>query len=119
GQCSELEGSCPVAGTPRPLMRLPSSCAASLTTTMSFETWLHPGTLFSEGAGEPAPNECEKPPFEPAVEAKPTTNVADAPSGLHFDLHLPQKDNEDPEGLGGADLRDAKGTLPAGLLVHP
>jgi hypothetical protein len=119
GQCSELEGSCPVAGTPRPLMRLPSSCAAALTTTMSFDTWLHPGTLFSEDATEPAPSECEKPPFDPAVEAKPTTNVADAPSGLHFDLHLPQAQNEDPEGLGEADLRDARVTLPEGLLVNP
>ena len=86
---------------------------------MSFDTWLHPGTLFSEAFTEPAPTECEKPPFDPTVEAKPTTNVADAPSGLHFDLHLPQAQNEDPEGLGEADLRDARVTLPEGFLVNP
>jgi hypothetical protein len=118
-QCSQLEDSCPVVGTPRPFVRLPSSCAAVLSTTMSFDTWLHPGTFFSEGATEPAPSECEKPPFDPTIEAKPTTNVADAPSGLHFDLHLPQAQNEDPEGLGEADLRDARVTLPKGLLVNP
>jgi hypothetical protein len=118
-QCSELEGFCPVVGTPRPFMRLPSSCASPLTTTMSFDTWLHPGALLSESSGEPAPVGCSQPPFTPTIEAKPSTNVADAPSGLHVDVHLPQKANEDPNGLGEADLRDATVTLPPGLTINP
>jgi hypothetical protein len=120
GDCAAAgEGTCPVPGTPRPFMRLPSSCASALTTTMSFDTWLHPGSFASASDTEPAPTACDQPDLSPTIEAKPTTNVADSPSGLHFNLHLPQKENEDPEGLGEADLRDATVTLPPGFVVNP
>jgi hypothetical protein len=121
GFCLEArEGSCPAdGGKARPFLRLPSSCESPLLTGMSFETWAKPSASASAEFEEPAPTDCDKPPFTPAIEAKATTNVADAPSGLHFDLHLPQKENEDPEGVGEADLRDARVTLPPGLLVNP
>ena len=113
-------GLCPAeGGSARPFLRLPSSCADPLVTTMSFDTWADPGAFLSESVGEAAPVDCELPDFSPSIEAKPTTNVADAPSGLHFDLHLPQAANEDPAGLGEADIREAKVTLPQGLLVNP
>jgi uncharacterized repeat protein (TIGR01451 family) len=118
-QCSELEGTCPVVGTVRPFMRLPSSCENPLLTTMSFDTWLHPGAFVSEGSTEAAPVGCNQPPFTPTIEAKPSTNVADAPAGLHVNVHLPQKANEDPAGLAEADLKDATVTLPPGLSVNP
>ena len=113
------EGSCPVAEPPRPFFRLPSSCQNPLLSTMSFETWAQPSASAATSFQEPAPTACNQPDFSPTVEAKPSTNVADAPSGLHVDVHLPQKDNEDPEGLGEADLRDATVTLPPGLTVNP
>jgi hypothetical protein len=112
--------SCPAqAGAPRPLWRLPSSCASELPFSMSFDTWLHPGSFISAGETSPAPVGCELPPFDPSFEAAPTTDVADAPSGLHFDLHFPQRENEDPEGLAEVDLRDAAVTLPQGFVVNP
>ncbi len=119
GRCAQTVELCPVIGTPRPFLRLPSSCERPLLTTMTYTTWAQPPTGASAAFEEPAPTECEAPPFDPEIEAKPTTNVADAPSGLHFNLHLPQKANEDPEGLGQADLRDATVTLPEGFLVNP
>jgi hypothetical protein len=112
-------GNCPAGIEARPFMRLPSSCAEPLNSTISIDTWLNPGVFASAPFTEPAPIDCEAPEFSPTIEAKPTTNVADAPSGLHFNLHLPQKENDDPEGLGEADLRDASVTLPKGLLVNP
>ncbi len=119
GQCAQAGNLCPAAGTPRPYLRLPSSCADPLLSAMSFETWAQPSAGASTSSVEAPPSACEQPPFDPAVESKPTTNVADAPSGLHFDLHLPQAQNEDPEGLGEADLKDARVTLPEGFLVNP
>jgi hypothetical protein len=119
GSCSEIGGLCEVGRPARPFFRLPSQCVSSLLTTMSFQTWARPPAFAAQGDTDPAPVECDKPPFDPTVEAKPTTNVADAPSGLHVDLHLPQKENEDPEGLAEADLRDATVTLPPGLAVNP
>jgi hypothetical protein len=121
GFCPEAWETCPVqgAGPVRPFFRLPSSCANPLTTTMSFTTWALPVTGASASDSEAPPGACAAPPFSPTIEAKPSTDVADAPAGLHVDLHLPQKDNEDPEGLAEADLKDAVLTLPPGLSVNP
>jgi hypothetical protein len=55
--------------------------------------------------------------FLPTLQARPTTNVADAPSGLDVDLHIPQ--NEDPNGTATAHLKDTNVTLPEGLTVNP
>jgi hypothetical protein len=118
-QCAQLEGNCPVDGQPRPFWRLPTSCEAPMTSTMDFETWARPPAFAQTSETEPAPVECDKPPFDPTIEAKPTTNVADAPSGLHFDLHIPQAENEDPEGLGEADLKDTRVVLPQGMRINP
>jgi uncharacterized repeat protein (TIGR01451 family) len=119
GRCAETVELCPVAGTPRPFLRLPSSCENPLLTTMSYTTWTRPPIFVGASDTEPAPSGCNQPDFSPTIEARPSTNVADAPSGLHVDLHLPQRANEDPEGLGEADLRDATVTLPPGLSVNP
>jgi hypothetical protein len=120
GSCAEVGGSCP-ANLPevKPFLRLPSSCDLELPSTMRFDTWSSPGTFLGSTETEAPPTACNQPDFSPTIEARPTTNVADAPSGLHVDLHLPQKANEDPEGLGEADLRDATVTLPQGLVVNP
>jgi uncharacterized repeat protein (TIGR01451 family) len=119
GRCAETVELCPVVGTPRPFLRLPSSCANPLTTTMAYSTWTRPPIFVGQSDTEAAPSGCNQPPFTPTIEAKPSTNVADAPSGLHVDVHLPQKANEDPAGLGEADLRDATVNLPPGLSVNP
>jgi hypothetical protein len=119
-QCAELEGNCTVdsPGT-KPFFRLPTSCDLAMPTRMAVETWSRPPVFFAAEDTEPAPVECEALPFDPTIEAKPTTNVTDAPSGLHFDLHLPQAKNEDPEGLGEADLKDTVVTLPQGMRINP
>jgi hypothetical protein len=120
GSCAAIGGSCPAdAAVSRPFLRLPSSCEGALATTMGFDTWFTPGTFLRSTSTEAPPVDCDLPDFSPSIEARPTTNVADAPSGLHFNLHLPQAENEDPEGLGEADLRDAAVTLPPGFLVNP
>jgi hypothetical protein len=110
---------CSVEGTPRPFLRAPSSCENSPFATISIESWVRPPASASESSTEPAPTACNQPPFTPTIEAKPTTNVADSPTGLHVHLHLPQEENEEPEGIAEADLRDATVTLPPGLSVNP
>lgn len=119
GECVYTKLSCPAEVPPRPFWRLPSSCDAAMVNSMSFATWTDPNAFVKTAFSEPTPVGCELPPFDPSLAAKPTTTVADAPSGLNFNLHLPQKENEDPEGLGEADLRETKVTLPEGLLVNP
>jgi uncharacterized repeat protein (TIGR01451 family) len=119
GSCVGTVELCPVVGTPRPFLRLPSSCQSPLLTTMGYSTWTRPPIFVGTDDTEPAPTACDAPDFSPTIEAKPSTNVTDAPSGLHVKVHLPQKENDDPEGLAEADLRDATVTLPPGLSVNP
>ena len=60
---------------------------------------------------------CNQLTFEPTIEARPTTTLADAPSGLTFHLHIPQ--NEDPEGVATPALRKSVVKLPAGITLNP
>jgi hypothetical protein len=120
--CAEAAGeSCPLGASEStgPFLRLPTSCESPLGNGMRADSWLNPGSFVERLFTDSAPAGCDLPPFTPTIEARPTTNVADAPSGLHIDLHIPQSENESPEGLGEADLKDATVTLPPGLVVNP
>jgi hypothetical protein len=120
GECALTSLACPAeGGTPRAFLRAPSWCANPLLTTMSYATWAHPVTGAAASSQEPPPDECSAPDFSPTVEAQPTTTAADSPTGLHFDLHMPQREHEGPGDLGEADLRDVTVRLPAGLNVNP
>jgi hypothetical protein len=113
-------GSCDAHIDPRPFWRLASSCQNPLLSTMSFDTWTQPGVSVGPAVAEaPTPIECALPDFSPTIETLPTTNAADSPTGLHVDLHIPQKEHEKSDEPGEADLRDATVTLPRGLAVNP
>jgi hypothetical protein len=67
--------------------------------------------------GAPAPlGGCNALDFEPTIEARPTTELAESPSGLDFELRQPQQQK-----LGApasASVRDLGLALPAGLEVN-
>jgi hypothetical protein len=112
-------GICPSGLPARAFLRLPTSCASPLLTTMSFDSWLNPGVFTSAGFSEPPLTGCDLPDFSPSIEARPSTDRADSPTGLHVELHFPQEAHEDPAGRSEADLRNAAVTLPEGLVVNP
>ncbi len=60
---------------------------------------------------------CDQVPFTPTIQARPTTNLADSPSGLDVTIKTPQ--NTDPDGLSEAHLKDVVLTLPPGMTVNP
>jgi hypothetical protein len=83
----------------RPFLRLPTACGAPTPFPAGVEGWLpsyaaltEPLTFFShDNESEPLGLiGCNQLPFAPTITSKPTTTVADAPTGLEFDLHLPQ-----------------------------
>jgi hypothetical protein len=75
-------------------------------------------SITADPNGEPFVNTgCDRLPFEPEIEARPTTNLADAPSGLDVKVTIPQ--NTDPDGLAAAHLKSASVKLPAGMTVNP
>jgi DNA-binding beta-propeller fold protein YncE len=105
------------AGIPaKPLLRNPTSCSGPLTVALSLDSWQDPGLFDEHVRGLEEMNDCEKVPFTPSLEVKPTTTEADAPTGLHVDLHIPY--NEALNGLSQSDLRDTTVTLPPGLTTN-
>lgn len=97
----------------------PSDCSTVEPTRLRVRSYQFPtDDDWTEGhSTTPAVTGCSQVPFEPSIEARPTTNLADTPTGLEVKLHLPQ--NEDPNGLAQAYLRDVTMTLPEGLTVNP
>src|SRR6188472_103687 len=116
---------------PKPFFTLPTSCTGPVETFLELTTWQghsDSGSFISHDNGIP-PNPigaegCSAVDFSPTLEARPTTNVADAPSGLDFDLHVPQHEKcEEGPPLScenaEAHLRDTTITLPEGLVINP
>ncbi len=125
--------------TPVPMFTNPSDCSSGPSAaTVHMDSWQEPGPFASNTTpqGEPEVNgpnwvskespAAESPPvtgcsqlhFSPsAFTVKPDTQTADTPTGLSFDLKIPQ--TEAPSSLATPPLRDATVTLPAGLTVDP
>jgi hypothetical protein len=109
------------AQPPVPYLTNPTSCPGTpLHPSVLADSWQHPGTFVSAFDTWPAIDGCNQVPFEPSLKkARPTTNLADFPSGLDVDLHLPLNGFEEPEATSESNLKDATVTLPPGLLVNP
>jgi hypothetical protein len=108
----------PPSSPVKPFIALPTSCAGEVETFLDVTSWeggFDGGSFLSPG-GEG----CASVPFAPTLTARPTTNVADAPSGLDVDIHIPQGDGfDDPDGRVAAHLKKAVVALPEGLVVNP
>jgi hypothetical protein len=103
----------------RPFLTNPTECSGSpLSSSITVDSWQHPGVTtppVDYSLGDITG--CDQLKFEPTIESQPTTNRADSPSGLAFDLNIPQ--NEDPDGDATSHLRDAMVRFPPGLTVNP
>ncbi len=117
---------------PRPFLSLPTSCLGPVQTFLEMTSWAGgsgSASFLSHDNTEPDPvpignNGCNSVPFEPTLQARPTTTVADSASGLDVDLHIPQHETCDPGPPvscenAQAHLRDTTVALPAGLVVNP
>jgi hypothetical protein len=122
----ECIGGCPAGEeTKTALLTAPVQCTGQPTIThVRADSWEETGSFKTASyesadlAGTPvAVNGCNQLQYEPSIEAKPTTNLADSPSGLNVDIHQPI--NEDPGGISPAMMRDLRLALPAGMSVNP
>jgi hypothetical protein len=109
----------------KPFLRLPTSCPDEpLTMPIRADSWTQPGNFIeedpfnSDSEGHPAMlSGCGNLDFSPSLSVTPQSHAASSPTAVAVDLHMPQ--NENPAGLGEADLRNATVALPAGLAVNP
>ena len=130
GECVSGKGTCDVTREETAFLTMPGDCPHQpLPFEVNADTWEEPSPpaalhrAFYESAdlgGAPVSVDgCgdEAVAFKPTIEARPTTNVTDSPSGLDFTLHQPQDvklDSRSP-----SPLRDAAIRFPAGLTVNP
>ena len=127
GPPSQIVSICPLkAGTPRaPFLSSPTSCSTDsdpLSFTVRGDSWEHQGvfdtrTITSDSDGTPfAFRGCERLSFKPSIDVQPSSNSADAPTGMRVDLQVPQSD--DPDGLTTAHVRNVKMVLPKGMTTN-
>jgi hypothetical protein len=121
------EGKCPISAEEPgdAFLTMPTECSGQPSVFGArADGWAHPTTIHhasyesADLAGNPVSVDgCNELKFEPSIEAKPTTNLADSPSGLDVTVHQPQ--NLDPLSLSPAIMRDISLTLPEGMTVNP
>ncbi len=117
-RCEGEGGDRPAEVPSTPFLTMPTECSGDpLTIVGRYDTWGQGGLFVQRGVDLPAVDGCNNLSFLPRIESRPTTNLADAPSGLEFNLHVPQ--NEDPEGVATPELKEAVVKLPRGLRINP
>ncbi|MFL5844272.1 MAG: hypothetical protein ACJ762_06220 [Solirubrobacteraceae bacterium] len=99
----------------------PTECSGqTLSTIGAASFWQDPFTLTDPVTDiSPAVTGCSDVPFAPIVGASATSSSADSPSGLDFDVSIPQEALLDPDAIAPSHLRDVVVDLPAGLAVNP
>lgn len=107
-------------------LTLPTSCHSPPQITVSADSKLAPGLLdqqsasLSDAAGNPSPLAgCDGTPFSPKLTAQPTTPNSTSPSGLDFELKLPDQGLLSPGGIAETEPRKTVVTLPEGVTVNP
>ncbi|HEY6729717.1 MAG TPA: hypothetical protein VI039_01695 [Solirubrobacterales bacterium] len=113
-----------VARTGVPLLTMPGLCRPSLDLAAAASSWEEPQTqigrdvLLEDPVGSATGTTgCDQLPFEPTIVAQPTTDRADSPTGLSFNLHVPQTSGF--EELAAANFKDVSVTFPEGVAVNP
>ncbi len=122
------QGSCPTGAPPRPFITMPRSCEGPLATKFRADSWQQPG-VFVEGTATTHDNSAPPQPrgmggcanleFGPDIDARPTTAMAESPSGLDFSLEVDDQGLTDPDGTADSDIRDIVVSLPPGVTVNP
>jgi hypothetical protein len=116
---------------PPAFLTLPTACDGPLTfiaRTDSWPTQSSPAGLSApavgyqteDGLGTPAGmTGCDQLPFNPSIRVTPDGTAASAPTGLTVDVHIPQEQTLNSQGLAEASPKDITVSLPPGVAVNP
>ena len=111
------------ASHPPSFLSLPRSCTGSpLKSTVEGDSWLQkePRSITQLASTTlPALDGCNALPFSPSIEVTPDTTTASTPMGLNVDVHVPQDESVNPNGLAESDPRNITVALPEGVAVNP
>jgi hypothetical protein len=119
--CHNEYGGPQKAGIPAvPFLSNPTSCG-EFEAGMEADSWEAPAPLDWSSASDDQVGpitECERVPFEPAIEVNPSSRAAESPTGLGVTLVVPQS-WENPSTLASANLKDTTVTLHEGMTAKP
>jgi hypothetical protein len=110
-------------------LTMPAACENAPETTVMVDSEQNPGVFsgetvpFRDSGGNPAPmSGCDAVPFSPKILSEPTTHTAgaaDSPSGLDFELGLPDQGLLSPAGITETEPVKTEVVLPQGVTVNP
>jgi hypothetical protein len=113
---------------PPPFLALPTSCTGVLKDTVEADTWDEPHNEVSFTAQPlqapaegvmPALDGCGRLAFGSEISVSPDVQAASTPSGLKVDVHVPQEEALNANGLAPSDVKNITVALPAGLALNP
>ena len=116
---------CTPAQEPHPpaFLTAPTSCAGPMAASVEADSWLDPGIFGDYLPSEPLPTlgGCNKLPFAPTIHAEPTSDAATSPTGLGFELSVPNSGltNSNEGALASSEVKKAVVTLPQGFTTNP
>lgn len=128
GQCAFVEGNCPANIPAQPFLTLPRSCTGPMETSFRASSWDEPAQFFQAAT---YPHDDAEPPgllgltgcgnllFSPQIDVQPTTDLADAPTGLDFDFAVFDEGLLNPGGLAQTEMKKLVLDLPEGMIVNP
>jgi hypothetical protein len=126
GQCADQTAKPCKSGEPEiPFLTNPFDCAhGPFQVNMSVESWEGASDgdsmLTHDDEGNPRGVErCDRVPFEPAIDAKQTTNDAETPTGLDFELKAPSAGLLNADGIADSPIKKAVVRLPDGVSLNP
>lgn len=107
-----------------PFITLPRSCTGPLITHFEADSWQNPGVWFKSPPVETlAPDGmsgCEELDFEPQTfDSQPTSDRAESPAGLDFELTIDDEGIGNPTGRAQSDMKKVVVTLPEGVTANP
>jgi hypothetical protein len=119
-------GSIPSSAPPLAYLTLPTSCASPPEIAVKVDSVLTPGVFseqsapFRDSVGSAASlSGCEAVPFAPGISSQPTSRLTSSPSGLDFQLRLPDQGLLSPGGIAETEPEKVEVTLPEGLTANP
>ncbi len=119
-------GNCPSTAPVRPYLTLPTSCQGPQTTTIAVNSWASPGLfatdsfLSHDNFDNPIGMEgCDRLSLTPTISVEPTTDLAEAPTGLDFHLNIADEGLTSPEGIAQSQIKKTVVTLPEGFTLNP
>jgi hypothetical protein len=120
-----LQGTCNVSEEEHPsaFLSLPTSCTGPLQSSVLGDSWENQTSAdaYPVLATSPMPalDGCNRLPFNPSIRVTPDGTAGSTPTGLNVDVHVPQEETLNAEGLAEAAPRNITVALPEGVAVNP